>query len=75
MPITSVIGLLVPNLGLWAPHSAATLGVDLVALGFSGLFYYGYRLTRHRVFNGPQDSVWAIPNKEPVAEEARLKTV
>ncbi|MFV0595381.1 PepSY-associated TM helix domain-containing protein [Shewanella sp.] len=75
MPITSLIGLLVPSLGLWAPDSAVTLGVDLVALGFSGLFFYGYRLTRHRVLNGPQDSVWAIPSKETVVEETRLKTV
>lgn len=68
MPITSLVALIVPSLGLWAPYSAATLGVDLVALAFSGVFFYGYRLTRHRVLNGPQDSVWAIPATVPVAE-------
>lgn len=68
MPITSLVALIAPSLGLWAPYSAATLGVDLLALAFSGVFFYGYRLTRHRVLNGPQDSVWAIPATVPVAE-------
>jgi len=68
MPITSLVAVIAPSLGLWAPYSAATLGVDLAALAFSGMFFYGYKLTRHRVFNGPQDSVWAIPAKVPVAE-------
>lgn len=68
MPITSLVAVFAPSLGLWAPYSSATLGVDLVALAFSGVFFYGYKLTRHRVLNGPQDSIWAISATVPVAE-------
>lgn len=63
MPITSILAFIAPQLGLWSPYTGATLGVDLVALGFSAMFYSGYRLTRQRVFYGPQDSVWAMPTK------------
>lgn len=61
MPLTSLLALVLPQLGLWSPYSVATLGVDLVALAFSGVFFYGYRLTRKRALYGPQDSVWALP--------------
>lgn len=46
----------------------ATLGVDLVALAFSAVFFYGYRLTRQRALHGPQDSVWALPVKQSLVE-------
>lgn len=68
MPFTSLLAFVFPQLGLWAPYSMATLGVDLVALAFSAVFFYGYRLTRQRALHGPQDSVWALPVKQSLVE-------
>jgi hypothetical protein len=59
IPMTSLIAMQVPALGLWAHSSDATLCVDLFALLAFCLFVYAARLTRLRVQKGPRDSVWA----------------
>ncbi|SMH47202.1 PepSY-associated TM helix domain-containing protein [Azospirillum agricola] len=57
IPLTSLLALAVPGLGLWA--STELIAVDLVALagaaGFAGLA----RATGRRVQQGPRDSVWS----------------
>ncbi len=60
LPVTSVIALIFPSSGIWAADSVATLGVDLVALGAAGVFYYAYRLAKHRAYHGSEQSIWSL---------------
>ncbi|THF65107.1 PepSY-associated TM helix domain-containing protein [Pseudothauera rhizosphaerae] len=59
IPATSLLGWLVPGLGLWAHASA--LGVDLTALAGALGFIWLARATARRVQDGPADSVWSAP--------------
>lgn len=59
IPLTSLLVMLIPALGLWVNGRDATLSVDLFALFASGLFVYAARLTQTRVQNGARDSVWS----------------
>ncbi|WGG52426.1 PepSY domain-containing protein [Rugamonas sp. DEMB1] len=68
IPLTSLVAVLAPSLGLWAHTSAATLGVDLTALAGAALLLYGARLTARRVLHGPLDSVWSAAVVNPGAK-------
>jgi len=59
IPATSLLGALVPALGLWAHPAAATLGVDLTAAAGGLCFAWMARATARRVHGGPADSVWS----------------
>ncbi|MFQ6372063.1 PepSY-associated TM helix domain-containing protein [Shewanella sp. YIC-542] len=73
LPLTSLLATLLPSLGLWAPHTLATLTVDIMALVFAAGFFYCARLTRRRALNGPPDSIWALPNNpERAPQPSRL---
>jgi hypothetical protein len=60
IPLTTLIALLFPALGMWAHGSAATIGVDVVA--FIGALCLAWMAvaTMRRIRNGPADSVWSI---------------
>ncbi|ALG72587.1 peptidase [Azospirillum thiophilum] len=57
IPATSLLGWVVPGLGLWA--SPGLIGVDLVALAGALALASMARRTARRAQSGPQDSVWA----------------
>jgi hypothetical protein len=57
IPLTSLIGFLVPTSGLWG-HDGAALGVDLTALVAALCFALMARKTARRVCHGDGDSVW-----------------
>lgn len=64
IPLTTLIALLFPALGMWAHGSAATIGVDVVA--FIGSLCFGWMAvaTARRVKYGPADSIWSIRKAE-----------
>ncbi|MCK8500239.1 PepSY-associated TM helix domain-containing protein [Myxococcus fulvus] len=69
IPLTTVVGWLVPGLGPWATLDG--LGVDLTALLGAFCFAWMARATSRRAHTGPQDSVWSLgapaasPGQEP----------
>lgn len=59
IPLTTLLALAVPALGLWSSESAATLGVDFTA-GIGGLcLIWLARATQRRRDRGEADSVWS----------------
>lgn len=65
IPVTSLVAVLVPALGMWAHRS--TWGVDATALVLAFAFARMLRATRRRVAEGPADSVWSIHAPPAVA--------
>lgn len=59
IPLSTVLAIIAPSIGWWAHGSAATLGVDAVALVMAGCFAWMARATARRVWHGPTDSVWS----------------
>jgi uncharacterized iron-regulated membrane protein len=60
IPLTTLVALLFPALGMWAHGSAATIGVDVVAfLGALG-FAWMALATMRRITTGPADSIWSV---------------
>ncbi|MEH2534916.1 putative iron-regulated membrane protein [Bradyrhizobium sp. AZCC 1588] len=74
IPLTTLIALLFPALGMWAHGSAATIGVDVVA--FIGAFCFAWMTiaTTRRIRSGPADSIWSIrkANGRTVSHEAAV---
>lgn len=75
IPLTTLIALLLPALGMWAHGSAATIGVDVVAFIGALCFAWMAIATARRVKHGPADSIWsirkpnAVPDGSPVPAE------
>lgn len=72
IPLTTLVALLFPALGMWAHGSAATIGVDVVAFVGALCFAWMAIATTRRIRNGPADSIWSIhkadaatPPREP----------
>ena len=60
IPLTTLVALLFPGLGMWAHGSAATVGVDAVAF-VGALCFAGVAVaTSRRIRNDPADSIWSI---------------
>jgi len=66
IPLTTLVGWLLPGIGLWAHGSAAPLGVDAVALGGALGLAWMARATARRVRNGPADSVWSLSHAREI---------
>ncbi|KPH65426.1 PepSY-associated TM helix domain-containing protein [Pseudoalteromonas neustonica] len=58
---TSLVAMLLPQLGLYVVINFTSIGVDIVALLAGFAFMYFYKITKHRALYGPKDSVWALP--------------
>lgn len=69
IPLTTLMALLLPALGMWAHGSAATIGVDAVAFVGSLSFAWMAVATRRRITTGPTDSIWSI-RKDDAATSA-----
>lgn len=59
IPLTSLLGWMLPESGLWSYGSVATLGVDLTALAGSLCLAWMARVTSRRSKQGAEDSVWS----------------
>lgn len=77
IPLTTLAALLFPALGMWAHGSAATIGVDVVALIGALCFAWMAVATQRRITTGPADSIWSVrkadaatPPREPAAVPA-----
>lgn len=68
IPITTLLTRMLPNSALWGAEPFSSLVIELVALIFSAVFYYGAMKTKHRAYHGEPNSIWALPtikvNKE-----------
>lgn len=60
IPLTTLLAVLFPALGMWAHGSAATIGVDVVAFIGALCFAWMAVATTRRIRNGPTDSIWSI---------------
>ncbi len=60
IPASSLLGWLLPGLGLWAHGSAASLSVDAVGLVGGMCFAWLALATRQRVLFGPSHSIWSV---------------
>jgi uncharacterized iron-regulated membrane protein len=64
IPLTTLIALLFPALGMWAHGSTVTIGVDVIALIGALCFAWMAIATARRVKHGPADSIWSIRKAE-----------
>lgn len=71
IPLTTLIALRFPTLGMRAYSSTATLGVDVVALLGAFCFACMALATHRRIQSGPVDSIWSIRENIAVARTAR----
>ncbi|KZN30111.1 hypothetical protein N480_03970 [Pseudoalteromonas luteoviolacea S2607] len=58
VPLTSLCGLLLPNMGIWVPSSTADLGVEAGALCFAIAGLVAAKRVKHRVYHGEVNSIW-----------------
>jgi len=69
IPLTTLLTLAIPSLGLWEFKGFGAIMVELVALVFSGLFYYAALKTKRRAFYGERNSIWALPVTKAIADK------
>lgn len=60
IPLTTLITITMPNLALWDATNTTNLAIDIVALIFAGIFYYGALKTKNRAYYGERNSIWAL---------------
>lgn len=65
IPLSTLLGQLLPSLGSWAYISASALSVDATALVGVVCFAWMARVTARRVQHGPADSVWSARGPAP----------
>jgi len=70
IPLTTLLAVLFPALGMWAHGSAATIGVDVVAFIGALCFAWMAVATTRRIRNGPTDSIWSFA--KPMATQCRI---
>lgn len=64
IPITSMLGWLLPELGFWAHSNTMSLGVDAVGLLGGLCFAWLAQATRQRILFGPLDSIWSVKSMD-----------
>ncbi|MEG3765236.1 PepSY-associated TM helix domain-containing protein [Alteromonas sp. 14N.309.X.WAT.G.H12] len=60
VPVTSLIVALFANTETWTITTPAAMGVEMGAVVFALLFYYGARKTAKRAYHGDANSIWAL---------------
>lgn len=60
IPLTTIVTLVMPSIGLWETKQVASIMVELVAFVFAGAFYYAACKTKNRAYYGERDSIWAL---------------
>lgn len=67
IPMTSLVGPLIPAAGLWTNTSAAALGVDATALAAAAGFAWMAKASARRINRADHDSVWTAKRLAPRA--------
>ncbi|MCF6442302.1 PepSY domain-containing protein [Pseudoalteromonas luteoviolacea] len=62
VPLNSLVAIILPSIGIWAPDSIADLGIELGSLGFASVAFYALRRAKIRVYQGEENSIWYCPN-------------
>ncbi|PCK32796.1 PepSY-associated TM helix domain-containing protein [Pseudoalteromonas piscicida] len=65
LPLTSVIALSVPNLGVWPAMEWSSIGLELTAVIVGIIFWKMANRTRHRAYFGEANSIWFIGQQQP----------
>lgn len=66
IPVTSILAVLIPSLGMWSHNSMGAIAVDIVALAGGLCLAYLARKTRNRAYHGKADSIWSISTTRAV---------
>ncbi len=74
IPLTSVIALLAPNLGIWAPYTFSGLVIETMALLCSLLFFYFSMKVKKRAYHGEPNSIWFIASKSVSHPQSMVNT-
>ena len=67
IPLTSVIALVVPDLGLWSAKGVSQISLELVALIAAFCYFKAYKKVLHRAIYGEENSIWYIGNRQTQA--------
>ncbi|MBQ4879019.1 PepSY domain-containing protein [Pseudoalteromonas luteoviolacea] len=62
VPLNSLVAIVIPSIGIWAPDSIADLGIELGSIGFALAAFYALRRAKKRVYQGEENSIWYCPN-------------
>ncbi|MBU2979908.1 PepSY-associated TM helix domain-containing protein [Alteromonas sp. C1M14] len=65
VPVTSLVMFLVSNNEAWSVTTPGAIGIEVGAIGFALLFFYGGRKTTQRAYQGDKNSIWFIANNAP----------
>lgn len=72
IPLTSVVALLFPSIGLLRPLIFSSFVVEGIALLFSAVFFYCFLKTRKRAYQGERNSIWALPSPDKPVDSIML---
>ncbi|NQY88528.1 MAG: PepSY domain-containing protein [Colwellia sp.] len=75
IPLTTLLTNVVPSLSLWPVNYYSSYIIELVALIFSGTFYYGSIKTKQRAFHGESNSIWSLPTVSTGSEVIKKLTM
>jgi hypothetical protein len=65
IPLTAMLTNTMPSLTLWSVNHYSDYIVELIALVFAGMFYYGGFKTKQRALHGEPNSIWSLPVVSP----------
>jgi len=80
IPLTSIVAIIFPELGLWSTSHFAGVIIEFIALIFTGVFYLAAKKAKQRAYFGEANSIWALPQvtivqttiTEPLVTESLL---
>lgn len=60
IPLTTVLSIVMPEVFSGGFNYMTSVLVDIIALVFAGIFYYGAVKTKQRAYHGERNSIWAL---------------
>ena len=63
IPLTTIVALLFPQIGVWPAANLSGYGVDIIALLFAIGFYFAAKKTKERAYYGEDNSLWSLKNE------------
>ncbi len=75
IPVTSLLAMIVPNLGIWAPYSFSGLMIEIIALLCSLLFFYFAMKVKKRAYHGEPNSIWSVSSEQISQPQSVANTV
>ncbi|WP_017216654.1 PepSY-associated TM helix domain-containing protein [Pseudoalteromonas sp. NJ631] len=68
LPLTSVIALVIPSLGIWPATAWSSIGLELTAVLLGVIFWRMADKTKHRAYYGEANSIWFIGQHQSECE-------